>query len=210
MYRILFFVLLPLLLFGQVLNFTSGKNLSGDNWALTGIANIDTTAGTTNNIYIDLGDYYLNDLFPAIVYDTLARTAGDTVAGVYVYANSTYRCIGTFASYWDNWGVKAPTTDSVKFTIKAYPGWYTTANRALASAVFGTATTIRTIAAINHPNYLDNVWVSTNTKALPPELIKIELAPVDKKDADDSLAVFWRFVYPQLIHSESIQLNRGD
>lgn len=205
MYRILFFVLLPLLVFGQVLNFTSGQKLSGDNWALTGIANIDTSEGVTNNIYIDLGDYYFNDLFPVAMGDS--TEAGD------ILSSSNYRFIGTFVSYWDNWGVKAPTTDSIKFTIKAYPGWYTTANRALASAKFGTAVTIRTIAAIADPNYLDNVYVSTTAKALPPELIKIELCPTGgAKTAacDDSVAVFWRFVYPQLIHSESIQLNRGD
>ena len=211
--RELFIVLflLPILAFGQQLNFTSGTNLNGTDLNETGFTYLDTTAGTTNNAYFDLGDYYFStDFYPIVAYDTLARTAGDTVSGSYVYGSSNYFYLGTLYTYWDFVGVKAPTTDSLKWTIKAYPGVYTTASRALASVKWGTAVTLRTTAEAGDEPFANNVYVSTVNKALPPEVIKIEFAPVDKKTNDDSLNVYWRLVYPQVVNPYEIQIDRGD
>ena len=203
--RELFIVLflLPILAFGQQLNFTSGTNLNGTDLNETGFTYLDTTAGTTNNAYFDLGDYYLgSDFFPVSMGDS--TEAGD------IYGSSNYFYLGTLYTYWDFVGAKAPTTDSLKWTVKAYPGVYTTASRALASVKWGGAVTLRTIAEAGDEPFANNVYVSTVAKALPPEVIKIEFAPVDKKTNDDSLNVYWRLVYPQVVNPYEIQIDRGD
>ena len=47
-------------------------------------------------------------------------------------------------------------------------------------------------------NYVDNIYITT-TKCFPPEVLKIEIAPIaDDTDKDDSTSVYWRFVHPEI------------
>ena len=102
--RMLNWIFLLLLTFGlsaQQINYTYGKQTpSGVNWPGNGIVYIDTTSGTTNNIIVDLNDYYFLDWYPL---ETNATgdfgVGGDSTLAAALYGNSTRFYCGTFYCY---------------------------------------------------------------------------------------------------------------
>lgn len=197
-----FVLLLASFVFAQQMNYTSGlKKTSGDLWTNEGITYIDTTTGTTNDILIDLQDYlFAGDINPLV---------NDDSAVVAINSNRFY--VGTFYVLFDNQGTASPTTDSLKYTIKAYPGIYTTESKTVAGAKYGTAVTLETVKVHNDYFSINNVYLhATKYKHFPSELIKLELAPVGSKNCDDSTQVNWRFVYPQVIKTSSERISSED
>ena len=199
----------------QQLDFTCGLQQSGSAYSGAGLVYIDTTGGTTNDIYVDLVDYYpFGDLYPAIVTDTITVAAGgdSTMAGS-LYDNSTRQYIGTFYVYFDNQGASAATDSLAGYTIKVTPGCYMTASRSIASAKFGTAVTLETVRQVGDYLAINNVYIhASKGKLFPPEIIKLQInAPATSDaDLDDSTAVNWRFVYPEVYHPEQIQIQKDD
>ena len=190
MKAIIFVLVLAFVALAQQVNYTYGlKTVSGDAWDGDGISFIDTTTGTTNLIIVDLNDFYFVDPDPYIVGDTSGTEKG----------NSSRLNIGTFYTYWDNQGTASPTTDSLLYTMKVYPGVYTTDSRAVAGLKWGTAVLVDSVVGINDTFTQSNVYLhSTLGKSFPAEVIKIELAPVGRKGCDDSTKVNWRFAYPAI------------
>jgi len=185
------------LVFGQQINYTYGvKKTSGDAWDGNGLLYIDTTRTTTNDIIIDLNDYFFVDANPVALGDS-----SDDIIG-----NSDNALIGTFYCYFDNEGTASPTTDSLKYTIKAYAGIYTDDSRSVANIKYhATAVTLETLAAVGDQYTINNVYVEASLgKTIPPEVIKIEIAPVASSNGDDSTHVSWRFAYPAIykVHQE--------
>lgn len=181
-------------LMAQQVNYTYGVNLAGADYGGAGLVYIDTTTGTTNNIYVDINDFYWIDVNPLRTNDTTGA----------VLLNSDRSVFGTFYCNFDNQGAD-PTADSVLFTIKVYPGVYSTASKSLAMAKWGTAVTLETIEAIGDQFTVNNVYLhATKYKHFPPEVLKFEIAPIGRADADDSTAVHWRYAYPALlqVHKE--------
>ncbi len=188
---IVLFLLLTVPLMAQQLDYSFGYIEGGTAYSGAGLTFIDTTSGTTNNIYYDLNDYWLgNDISPLF--------SDDSVLNI----NSDRFIIGTFYCAFDNQGLKAPTTDSLKYTIKVYPGVYTTASKAFAAVDWGTAVTLETLETVNDQFTINNVYVhATKYKHYPPECIKIEIAPTGgakTANCDDSTFVNWQFVYPEI------------
>lgn len=184
-------LLLPLFIFGQQVNYTFGKKTpSGANWNGAGIVYLDKTAGTTNNIIVDLNDFYPLDIYPAV-----GDTSGNAIDGKYFYA-------GTFYAFFENQGTASPTTDSMLYTVKAYPGVYVGVNKPIASIKWGTAVTLETLRKVDEYMSVNNIYLSTTENALPPEVIKLEIAPINDNDIDDSTAVYWRVAYPAIYQYE--------
>jgi hypothetical protein len=217
---IVLLMLFAIPLFAQQLNYTWGCIQGGTAYDGAGLAFIDTTNGTTNDIYIDLNDWYPGfDINPLVSNDVLTITGssendsagvdsiyGSTTSTTIISSNLFY--IGTFYVAFDNQGVGAPTTDSLKYTIKAYPGVHTAASRMFAGVDWGTAVTLETIATVNDYFSVNNVYVhATKYKHYPPECIKLEIAPTGgakTANCDDSTFVNWRFAYPAIyqVHKE--------
>jgi hypothetical protein len=172
----------------QQINYTFGKQTpSGANWSGAGITYLDTTTGTTNNIIVDLNDFYPFDSQPGI--------ADSTGGGM----QDEFFNIGTFYANFDNQGTASPTTDSLLYTVKAYPGVYGSSSKAISGVKWGTAVTLATIAARGDYLCAENVYTyATLYGGLPPEVIKLEIAPSGDVDTDDSTAVTWRFAYPAI------------
>ncbi len=193
MRTIILILLLSLLAITQQVNYTWGKKTSGLDWSGAGIALMDTTSGTTNDIVIDLNDFYFTDPNPLAVADSGAGSAP------LVSNNSDRLYLGTFYTNFDNVGAASPTTDSVLFTIKAYPGVYSTASKAVSGIKYGVAVTLETIRKAGDYYSANNVYIhATLSKSFPPETIKLEIAPIGVKEADDSTNVHWRFAYPAI------------
>ena len=202
--KYLFILLLAFGLQAQQLNHTQGvQTPSGAAWDGSGLgAYIDTTAGTTNNIIVDLNDFFLQDIFPTVTNTTGdISVSGDSVYAAALYSNSTRLFLGTFYTFFDNVGTKSPTTDTLLYTIKVYPGVYSTASKSISGVKWGTAVTLQTMTAIRG-DYLavNNVYIHASAvKPLPPEVIKLEIAPASKNTAkDDSTLVHWDYVYPAI------------
>jgi hypothetical protein len=179
--------------YGQQVNSTWGLKTSGDAWDGAGITYIDTTTGTTNDIVIDIDDYFFVDANPLFSDDSV------------IIGSSDRALVGTFYSYWDNQGTASAATDSLLYTIKAYPGIYTTDSKAVSGVKYGSAITLETIAVINDYYTELNVYLDSSIgKAIPPEVLKIELAPSGDSDCDDSTKVNWVFRYPAIykVHKE--------
>jgi len=186
------FLIMALPLFSQQINYTWGLQADGSYYTGNGITYIDTTTGTTNNIYVDLLDYYPIDYNPLFSDDSV------------VIVNSDRMYIGTLYVNFDNKGADA-SNDSILFTIKAYPGIYTSSTKPLVGAAWGSAVTLETIARKGDYFSVNNVYLSsTKYKHLPPPLIKLEIAPIGRAGADDSTAVDWSFAYPAIykVHEE--------
>ena len=196
----IFLILMVSFCYSQQYNFTSGvKTPSGAAWGNGGITFIDTTTGTTNNIIVDLADYYPYDVNP--MYDS---TSSEVTSSSRMY-------IGTFYSYWDNQGTGQSATDSLKYTIKVYPGIYTTENKSVAGIKYGSAITLETISRVADYYSINSVYIhATKYKVHPPEVVKIELAPSGSANCDDSTKVNWRYVYPQLIQQEAYRIDTAD
>lgn len=191
----LFLLILTVAGFSQQINHTVGTNLAGT--AVRSIVYLDTTAATTNEIYVDLDDWYPIDLNPA-VYDSATALI-----------NSNLLWLGTFYVSFDNQGTGSPTTDSLAgITIKATPGIYTTASKSLASADWGSAITLETVRQAGDYFAINNVYVhATKYKLIPPELLRLQInAPAaSDTDCDDSTAVYWKFSYPAIYHEHEVQ-----
>jgi hypothetical protein len=169
-------IILLLLLFltvlagAQQINYTYGlQTPSAAAWNGNGIVYIDTTTGTTNDIIVDLNDFYWLDPFPTVI-------SFDSAGSATLYSNSTRYYLGTFYCMFDNQGSVSPTTDSVLFTIKSYPGVYHSASQPISGIKWGTAVTLQTIKEVNDYMSVNNV----------------------DSDADDSTGVYWRFAYPAI------------
>ena len=190
--------------FSQQLNYTSGRTTPGGAlWSNDGITYIDTLTGTTNDIIVDLDDY-------ALGYDINPVATTDSANTGYLL-NSNRFVLGTFYCYFDNQGTGSPTTDSVLYTIKVYPGVYTSENKAISGLKYGTAVTLETIRVVNDYLSINNVYVhATKYKHFPPEAIKIEIAPIGDADCDDSTKVNWRMVYPQRLMQDLVDTNTSD
>lgn len=205
MRRYLFILFLSIGLYAQQINYTWGvKTPSGDDWAGNAITYIDTTTGTTNDFVFDLNDFYWLDAFPV---ETNATgdfgSGGDSTLAAALYSNSTRFFVGTFYGQFDNQGTGSPTTDSVLFTIKAYPGVYSGASKAISGIKYGTAVTLQTIRVVNDYFSANNVYIHSSLgKSMPPEVIKIEVAPIGTSDADDSTAFSWKFAYPAIYQQQ--------
>jgi hypothetical protein len=188
--------------FAQQVNYTWGvKTPSGDAWG-AGLTYIDTTVGTTNNIIVDLKDYFLGfDISPAVTTDS-ANTS-------YLLTSERFY-LGTFYCAFDNQGV-APTADSLNYTIKVYPGVYNSDALAIASIHWGAAVTLETINVINDYLSVNNIYVhATKYKHFPPEVFKLEIAPIGYTGCDDSTAVDWRVAYPQVYQQEAYRVDSED
>jgi len=182
------FLLLTAPLFAQQLNYTWGCIQGGTAYSGAGLTYIDTTTSTTTDIYIDLYDYWPGMDINPVVYDSVT-----------VLLASDHFTIGTFYVGFDNQGIESPTTDSVNFTIKVYPGIYTAASRMFAGVDWGTAVTLETIMTINDYFSINDVYIhATKYKTYPPECIKLEIAPAGRVGSDDSTFVNWRFAYPAI------------
>lgn len=206
MRTIIFILLLSLLAIAQQVNYTWGLKTSGLDWSGAGITRIDTTTGTTNDIVIDLNDFYWMDVYPVETNATADfGSGGDSTFAAALYANSTRYYVGTFFTNFDNVGSASPTTDSVLFTVKAYPGVYSTASKAVSGVKYGVAVTLQTIREAGDYFAANSVYIHASlAKSFPPEVIKLEIAPIGVSDADDSTNVNWRFAYPALyqVHKE--------
>jgi hypothetical protein len=192
MKALIFMLLFCSLIFGQQINYTFGKKTpGGSNWSGAGIVYIDTTTGTTNNIIVDLNDFYPFDQYPAI-----GDTSGNAVDGKFFY-------FGTLYCLFDNQGTASPTTDSLIYTVKVYPGVYTAANKPISGIKWGAAVTLETIRRVNDYLSVNNVYThATAEGALPPEVVKLEIAPVGDVNCDDSTGVYWRFAYPAIYQQQ--------
>jgi hypothetical protein len=191
---VLTFIFLLSFVLGQQINSTWGTNLGGANFDGSGKTYLDTTRTTTFDLYFDIDDFYWADPFPYVI---------DSIGNTMLYSERAV--FGTFYGAFDTKGTKTPTADSVCYTIKAYPGVYTTASKALASADWGTAVTLETVACINDYFSINNVYVhATKYKHFPPEVIKIEIAVSTALGADDSTFFAWRYRYPAIykVHDE--------
>jgi len=140
---ILFVLVFAFVAMAQQVNYTWGvKSTSGDAWDGAGLAYIDTTTGTTNDIVVDLNDFYQ-------AYD-------DSL-------------LGTFYVFFNNEGTGSPTTDSLKYTIKAYPGLYANDAKSVASIEWGSAVTIETIAEAGDYLAANNIYIHASLgKSYPP------------------------------------------
>jgi len=179
MKAILFILIFAFVAFGQQINSTWGvKATSGDAWDGDGLAYIDTTTGTTNDIIVDIDDFYK-------AYD-------DSL-------------LGTFYTFFNNEGTASPTTDSLKYTIKAYPGVYADDSKSVANIEWGTAVTLETIAEAGDYLAANNVYIHASlSNSFPPEVVKFEIAPVGSANCDDSTHVSWAYRYPAIykVHEE--------
>lgn len=184
-------------LVAQQLNHTWGTNLAGE--TLIEIAHFDTTAAETNEIYVDLNDWY-----PGFDINPLVNDDSAVVA-----LNSDRMYLGTLYAGFDNWGTGSPTTDSlVNITINVAPGIYTSSAKSLAEVDWGTAVTLETIEVAGDYFAVNNVYIhATKYKTFPPEVIVFTINPpaTTEPGCDDSTSVAWDFVYPAMYHQEAIQ-----
>lgn len=195
------FLFLTGIAYTQQLDFTWGVKQSGTAWDGAGKVYLDTTAATSTDFYVDLSKYYPGfDLKP--IYVDSVTNLGD----------SDRQLIGTLYGYFDCQGTGSPTTDSVKYLIKVYPGVYATASRSIASAKFGTAITLETVLQAGDYLSIKGVYILDAVKLLPPELIKVTVGPAATKvpAIDDSVAFYWRLVYPEVHNQEAIQIDKVD
>lgn len=213
----LFLIILTIAGFSQQLNHTWGVDVSGS--AMTKIAEIDTTAATTNTFYVDIDDFYFVDWYPLTVTDvmTITGSSSDTVGvdSIYgsstqtVYSNSTRQYIGTLYTYFDNWGVKAPTTDSLAgYTINVAPGVYNSTSYSIANVDWGTNVVLETVRQAGDYLSIKNVYVHASVgKSLPPRILRFQInAPATSNtNLDDSTEVSWDFVYPAIYHVHEVQ-----
>lgn len=177
--------------FGQKMVYDWGYTTGGAKYT-TGVT-LDTTTGTASNIVFYLGE---KDIFPFDINPLAVADSGAGTSAPLVSTNSDRFYLGTFYCNFDNQGTASPTTDSILFTIKAYPGVLTQKTN-LTSAKWGTAVTLETIRVKNDYFSINNVYVhASKYKIFPPEVVKLEIAPIGDKDCDDSTFVSWRLVYP--------------
>ena len=215
MKKIIFILLIfTVPLVAQQLNHTWGTNLAGTE--MSKLTYIDTTAASTNSIYIDLNDFYPGyDINPLNITQTITGASTNDSAGVdsiyvgtaAVYSNSDRQYVGTFYVYFDNQGA-APTADSLHYTIAAAPGVYNSSTKSLANVDWGSNVTLESILKINDYLSINNVYLhATLKKSFPPEVIRLQInAPATTEvGLDDSTEVSWDFVYPAMYHQEAIQ-----
>lgn len=217
MKKLILMILVPLFVFAQQINHTTGTNLAGD--VSTGFVYLTCSDGANNYIYIDLDDYYFVDWYPLVVndlltitgYDDSTDTGVDSLAGsttATVYSNSDRMYIGTLYISFDALGSSA-ATDSVYHLIKAAPGIYTTSSKSLASADWGTEITLETVAETGDYFSVNNVYVhSTAKKLLCPQLLRINIdnhADISSVGSDDSVAAYIDFAYPAIYHVHEVQ-----
>jgi len=192
--KLLLFMILPMLLFSQQMNHSWGTNLAGE--TLSGLNYITVTDGGTNAIYVDLNDWYPIDISPLFSDDSVVNISSDRMY------------LGTFYTNFDTKGA-APTADSVYFYIKVYPGIYTTTSKSLASAVWGSAITLETVAETGDYFAINNVYLhASKYKHFPPEVIKLSIdnhADISAVGSDDSIKVDWNFTYPAIYHEHEVQ-----
>jgi hypothetical protein len=205
---ILLVLILSIPILAQQVNYTWGVKADGSAYDGAGLVYIDTTRNTTNDIYVDISDYYPFEPNPYMVSYTGASSDTVGLDSLYYaeFNNSSRATFGTFFCSFDNQGTANPTTDSVLFTIKVYPGVYTTASKSLAGVYWGSAVTLETVERINDYFSINNVYVhSTKYKTFPPEVLKFEIAPIGRSGADDSTSVAWRYAYPAIYHVHEVQ-----
>lgn len=200
MKTIILILLMGCFAFAQQLNYTWGYKQGGNAYDGSGQVYLDTTSTVSLDIYVDLANYHFStDLFPVVM---------DSVTNL---LSSDRSLIGTFFGFFDTQGTGAPTTDSVKYDIKVYPGVYANATRSFAGAKFGTAITLENVVQAGDYLSMKSVYVLDAVKMFPPELIKITIDPADTKvpAIDDSVAFYWRLVYPEAyeVHQEKIVEN---
>jgi len=206
----IFFIVLVLsgFVMAQQMNHTWGTNLAGEDYAGGLGTFIDTTAGTTNYIYVDLDDYYFIDPGPLVIdYDMDLGSGEDSTLDGTVKNNSDRMYLGTFYVSFDNQGA-APTADSLGgYFINVTPGIYTTENRSLALADWGTAVTLETIRVIGDYFAVNNAYIhASKYKLFPPQVIRLGInAPSSNKGMDDSTMVYWDFSYPGIYHVHEVQ-----
>ena len=189
--------------FSQQLNYTWGMNSVGTLYTGAETAYIDTTDDTYTDIMVDLSDYFWgNDIGPAVTTDS---------ANTDYLMNSDRFILGTVYVNFDNQGTASPTTDSLHYTISATPGMYNTASRAVSGCKWGSAVTLETVDQAGDYLAINNVYLhATKYKHFPPEIIRLRIAPIDYAGLDDSTAVNWRFVYPQVIEEYGDRADRTD
>jgi len=211
---VILFILIPALVFSQQLDFTSGKKLSGANWSLAGQVYLDTTASTSTDFYVDLSDYYwAGDIRPLVIdYDLDFGTGADSTLDGTVKTNSDRMLIGSLYTYFDTQGIEAPTTDSVKHNITVYPGVYYTDSRSLSAVKWGTAVTLEEVTEAGDYLSIVSVYIKDAIKAFPPEVLKFSIVPATTKVTalDDSVACYWRFVYPEVYQQQKEHINESD
>lgn len=181
---ICFLLALTFFVFGQKIVYDLGYTASGSEY--TAGATLDTVTGTATNVifYFAEKNWYPFDVNPLFAADT-----GGTVK-----INSDRFYIGTLYTYFD----ANLAADSIIYTIKAYPG-VLTSSTSLATAKWGTAVTLETVRVAGDYMSINNVYVhASKYKHYPPEVLKIEFAPVADPDNDDLTAISWRLVYPVL------------
>ena len=180
-------LLLVCLANAQQINHTWGYTTAGVAYTQTGAVDVDSAA--TTSIVFDMQDYYPLDFNPLVNDDSAV-----------VAINSNRMFYGTFWLYVD----VETATDTTSININAYPGFMTyysgTGDRiSTSNLTFSTTAT----AVLNEVAYTanDRQWFATNVyisdtegKILPPEFIK--LAITFDTATNDSLDIYWDFVYP--------------
>lgn len=184
---ILLIMVLSVGVFAQQINSKWGYDTWGNSRTGAAISYLDTAATTQEDFIFDIGDWYPFDVSPLFSDDSV------------VNINSDRLYIGTFYGGFDTQGTAAPTTDSVLYYIKAYPGIYTTASKSISLVDWGTAITLETIAQAGDYFSINNVYVhASKYKHFPPEVLKIEITDIDRAGADDSVKFAYRFRYPAI------------
>jgi len=191
-------LLFPLILLGQQLNHTWGYTTAGV--AYTQVGSADADSGDVISIVFDLQDWYPLDWNPLVLDVQASSDSSEAAHGL-----SSYTFIGTFWLRLD----AENATDSTGHAIFAYPGnmiYYPgTGGRITATNLnFSTTATtlLDTTAGVNDVQWqFVNVYVnssadvnSATVKYLPPEFLRIDIE--FQTNVDDSLDVYWDFVYP--------------
>ncbi len=201
---LIFLITLTTIGLGQQLNHTWGTNLGGN--VVRSIPLLDTTAATTNYIYVDLNDYYMSDINPLVIdYDMDIGSGGDSTLDGTVKINSDRMYIGTFYVSFDNTGADAAGDSLGGIEITATPGVYTESAKQLSEADWGTPVEMEEVKQVGDYFAINNVYLhATKYKHYPPEVIRLGInAPATTRPGcDDSTAVYWDFVYPAIYHSE--------
>ena len=192
-------MILPLLVISQQINHTWGYTTAGAEWNQSGSQNLDSIS--TVSIVLDLQDYYALDFNPVASDDSV------------IILNSTRMNYGTF---WYRFDVEN-ATDSTAYTINAYPGnlvYHPNDNSRITTTNVNFSTTATNLVTVSSYATDDIQWTAANVylsdaegKILPPEFIKLIIDFTGT--TNDSIDVYWDFVYPAVYEYQQEQRTSG-
>ena len=173
---IVFILLLSISVFAQQIRHTWGQKItSGNPWnGAVYTALFDTVTANRIRLVVDINDFYFGGTQFKLI-DTLY--------------------VGTLYQYYD----AQNAADSTMALIKACPGLYSDETKSIANIKLGTAITCETVRVVGDKMAITPIYISTDQKLFPPEVIEISLKGVTDSDFDDSCDVYLDFAYPQLL-----------